>query len=128
MLGKRSAQLGLFEADKKIDWDDTQQKDELLQSIVADADRLSELAREKLSMCSQARYFGRIKTLFQLLMAATVANLTLVAAKTGLMRDRSRTRIRPLFFCLADYRCCPRLLPSVSRASSTKNATFRLGF
>lgn len=31
----------------------------------------------------QARYFGRNKTLFQLLMAATVANLTLVAAKTG---------------------------------------------
>lgn len=34
----------------------------------------------------QARYFGRAKTLFQLLMAATVANLTLVATKTGLMR------------------------------------------
>jgi len=37
----------------------------------------------------QARYFGRTKTLFQLLMAATVANLTLVATKTGLMRDRN---------------------------------------
>lgn len=36
----------------------------------------------------QARYVGRTKTLFQLLMAATVANLTLVATKTGLMRDR----------------------------------------
>jgi hypothetical protein len=36
----------------------------------------------------QARYFGRAKTLFQLLMAATVANLTLVAAKTGRMRGR----------------------------------------
>ena len=33
----------------------------------------------------QARYFGRKKTLFQLLMAATVANLTLVATKTGQM-------------------------------------------
>lgn len=33
----------------------------------------------------QARYFGRAKTLFQLLMAATVANLTLVASKLGLM-------------------------------------------
>jgi hypothetical protein len=31
----------------------------------------------------QARYFGRQKTLFQLLMAATVANLTLIAMKTG---------------------------------------------
>ncbi len=37
----------------------------------------------------QARYFGRTKTLFQLLIAATVANLTLVATKTGLMRDRN---------------------------------------
>jgi len=34
----------------------------------------------------KARYFGREKTLFQLLIAATVANLTLVATKTGLMR------------------------------------------
>ena len=33
----------------------------------------------------QARYFGRVKTLFQLLMAATVANLTLVAMKLGMM-------------------------------------------
>ena len=31
----------------------------------------------------QARYFGRTETLFQLLMAATVANLTLVAGKVG---------------------------------------------
>jgi len=31
----------------------------------------------------QARYVGRAKTLFQLLMAATVANLTLVARATG---------------------------------------------
>ena len=37
----------------------------------------------------QARYFGRTKTLFQLLMAATVANLTLVATKIGLMQDRN---------------------------------------
>ena len=33
----------------------------------------------------QARYIGRTKTLFQLLMAATVANLTLVAGKVGRM-------------------------------------------
>ncbi len=32
----------------------------------------------------QTRYFGRIKTRFQLYLAATVANLTLVAAKAGL--------------------------------------------
>ena len=36
----------------------------------------------------QARYFGRRKTLFQLLMAATVANLTLIATKTGQMRSK----------------------------------------
>ena len=32
----------------------------------------------------QARYFGRAKTRFQLYLAATVANLTLVAGKEGL--------------------------------------------
>jgi len=36
----------------------------------------------------QARYFGRAKTLYQLFMAAMVANLTLVATKVGLMRGR----------------------------------------
>jgi len=40
----------------------------------------------------QARYFGRVKTLFQLLMAATVANLTLVATKVGLMRGQGKRR------------------------------------
>jgi transposase len=37
----------------------------------------------------QARHFGRTKTLFQVMMAATVANLTLIGAKTGEMRSRS---------------------------------------
>lgn len=40
----------------------------------------------------QACYVGRTKTLFQLLMAATVANLTLVATGTGLMRDRNHSK------------------------------------
>lgn len=40
----------------------------------------------------QARYFGRAKTRFQLLMAATVANLTLVATRVGLMRDRNHPK------------------------------------
>ena len=35
----------------------------------------------------QSRYFGRIKTRFQLYLAATVANLTLVAGKAGLPAD-----------------------------------------
>jgi hypothetical protein len=40
----------------------------------------------------QARYVGRTKTLCQLLLAATVANLTLVATGVGLMRDRNHPR------------------------------------
>ena len=35
----------------------------------------------------QSRYFGRAKTKFQLYLAATVANLTLVAAKVGLQAN-----------------------------------------
>ena len=35
----------------------------------------------------QARYFGWVKTLFQPYLAATVANLTLVAGKVGLTGD-----------------------------------------
>ena len=37
----------------------------------------------------QARYFGRVKTRFQLYLAATVANLTLVAGKIGLSGCRA---------------------------------------
>jgi hypothetical protein len=40
----------------------------------------------------QARYVGWAKTLFQLLMAASVANLTLVGMRTGLMRDRNHPK------------------------------------
>jgi len=40
----------------------------------------------------QSRYVGRAKTLFQLLMAATVANLTLVATKIGLMGKINQSR------------------------------------
>ena len=46
----------------------------------------------------QARYFGRTKTLFQLLMAATVANLTLVAAKMGIMGKMKRATAPLLSF------------------------------
>jgi hypothetical protein len=38
----------------------------------------------------KARYFGRVKTMFQLLLAASVANLTLVAAKLGVMGKANR--------------------------------------
>ena len=36
----------------------------------------------------QARYFGRAKTLFQLSLAAAVANITLVAGKVGLLKPK----------------------------------------
>jgi hypothetical protein len=44
----------------------------------------------------QSRYFGRAKTLFQLLLAATVANLTLVATKMGMMGKRCPVRLAGL--------------------------------
>ena len=47
----------------------------------------------------QARFFGRKKTLFQLLLAATVANLTLVANKTGEMASK-KGQATPLFIFL----------------------------
>ncbi len=47
----------------------------------------------------QARYIGRVKTLFQLSLAATVANLTLVASKEGMIRkiNRQSTPLLSLF-------------------------------
>jgi transposase len=50
----------------------------------------------------RARYFGRVKTLFQLLLAATVANLTLVATKMGMMR-KTGCRALSSVFSLAQY-------------------------
>jgi transposase len=41
----------------------------------------------------QARYFGRSKTLFQALMAATVANLTLIARKMGEMGAEGHAKV-----------------------------------
>ncbi len=41
----------------------------------------------------QARYFGRTKTLFQLLITATVSNLTLGAAKMGIMSKSPGTSL-----------------------------------
>jgi hypothetical protein len=57
--------------------------------------KLRQVAEHRLGRLVQlgmrkARCFGRVKTLGQLLLAATVANLTLVAGKTGLMRAGKR--------------------------------------
>jgi hypothetical protein len=60
--------------------------------------KLPEVAEHRLARLMQlgvrqARYFGRTKTCFQLLlMAATVAKLTLVARRAGLMRDRNHPK------------------------------------
>ena len=71
----------------------------------------------------QARYFGRTKTLFQLLMAATVANLTLVATRIGLMRDRNhpQTVISTHVYALFVFRHAFTTLPlrSEPRFSAT---------
>ncbi len=49
----------------------------------------------------QARYFGRTKTLCQLLLAATVANLSLVATKLGLMGGHDTSAHRPMSWLFA---------------------------
>ena len=59
--------------------------------------RLRQVAEHRLARlmqlgARQARYVGRTKTLCQLLLAATVANLTLVATKVGLVRGRRPQR------------------------------------
>ena len=51
----------------------------------------------------QARYFGRTKTLFQALMAAAVANLTLIARKTGQI-DAGKSARRAVAFLLSYWR------------------------
>jgi len=53
----------------------------------------------------QARYFGRQKTLFQLLMAATVANLTLIATKT----EQMSTKKGPILSFLSGRTSCKGL-------------------
>ena len=45
------------------------------------------LARLEQLGLRQARYFGRVKTKFQLYLAATVANLTLLASQIGVVDD-----------------------------------------
>ncbi|MGB2959270.1 MAG: IS1182 family transposase [Bacteroidota bacterium] len=79
----------------------------------------------------QARYFGRKKTLFQLLMAATVANLTLVGTKKGHMRckdSRSHSFFAP-FLALVEpiWGHRPHLEFTLASVSPQKPA-FRLSF
>ena len=79
----------------------------------------------------QARYFGQAKTLFQLLMTSAVANITLVATKTGLMRDRNHLstiisiQIRALHAALIATR---GLFAALSLDPRFRNHTRSLGF
>lgn len=76
----------------------------------------------------QARYFGRTKTLFQLFMAATVANLTLMAMRTGLMRDRNHPKtvisahVRALLAVPIGFAACLRICLSIPGSGATLGA------
>jgi hypothetical protein len=76
----------------------------------------------------QARYMGRKKTLFQLLMAATVANLTLVARKTGQMRSGKRKGLSFSFPFLAIFRGIYTSASFVLDFTPQKKPAFRLCF
>jgi hypothetical protein len=71
----------------------------------------------------QARYFGRTKTLFQLFLAATVANLTLVATKLGLLERRSPSVPHPILGFLVLIACAFTILilsiPQTTSSSSS---------
>jgi hypothetical protein len=56
----------------------------------------------------QARYFGRTKTLCQLLLAVTVANLTLIATKVGLIGGVRQPNQHP------DSRCFHPILAHIA--------------
>src|SRR5829696_1647909 len=78
-----------------------------------------------------ARYVGRTKTLFQLLMAATVANLTLVAMRIGLMRDRNHPKTIisiHISASLATLIAICRLFVTLSLDPKLWNHTQSLGF
>jgi transposase len=79
----------------------------------------------------QARYFGRRKTLFQLLMAATVANLTLVAEKTGQMSSKGGSSSFFWTSILALAKSIPGHLSHLQlnlASPGLRKPAFRLGF
>jgi DDE family transposase len=102
--------------------------------------RLRQVAEHRLARlmqlgARQARYVGRTKTLCQLLLAATVANLTLVATQVGLVRGRRRPQrhlLDPvsglLLWLIAT--CCLLATQSLDRItlSHCRNRGFRLRF
>ena len=90
----------------------------------------------------QSRYVGRVKTRFQLYLAATVANLTLVAAKTGLpggtgggcsVGSSLRTKAIPSVFDFLPARFAQFLTPALIAPTSlliyiSPNKAFRPDF
>ena len=90
----------------------------------------------------QSRYFGRAKTKFQLYLAATVANLTLVAGKIGLSArtgcgssscSTSRTEAIPSVFDFLPARFAQILTPALIAPTSlliyiSPNKAFRPNF
>jgi len=95
--------------------------------------RLRQVAEHRLARLvqlgvRQARYFGRKKTLFQLLMAATVANLTLVAAKTGVMQGPHARIFHCFSHALSLFAYVQRLLGSLLVSQTIPQGTFRLSF
>jgi transposase len=69
---------------EQVDWDDEQSRRKFLAGIVDDADRLLERAREiRSSFDPESEQAKRIEDAAGLLLAATVANLTLVAASVS---------------------------------------------
>lgn len=79
--------------------------------------RLRQVAEHRLARLMQlgvrqSRYFGRKKALFQLLMAATVANLTLVAGKVGLMGRTNGCPRHCFCFVLRPFKTIQDLLRS----------------
>ncbi len=105
--------------------------------------KLRQVAEHRLARLMQlgvrkARYFGRTKTRFQLLMAATVANLTLIASRAcrgvGLMRGQHQRRAQPssqifgptLAMVLVSQLSVSRYLTRASHAS--RNDSFRPDF
>lgn len=76
----------------------------------------------------QARFFGRKKTLFQLLMAATVANLTLAATKTGEIKSKGGRRDSFLAWILGVPNTFWMCLTSVFASPSRQIPAFRPDF
>lgn len=90
----------------------------------------------------QARYVSRAKTLFQLLLAATVANLTIVASSVGMMRkpchkaisqaegyyQRVKSGVKPMFARLCRLSVFLRLLHQFRHRTTVTIGGYRPGF